>query len=295
MNWDDLRFLLAVARHGSHSAAARALGVAQPTVGRRVEALQRALAARLFERVAGELIPTTVGRAVLEQAEAIEQRMLATERIARANTSELAGHVRITASDWLVSRVLPGVVPRLAEQAPAVRLDLEVQSRLADLTRNEADLALRPSRFEANSVWQRAVGFAEFAMYASADYLSRRGKPTLANQCDGHDLIVMDDDAGAIADVKWLRRIAAKARVRARVNGRDPMAQLALADVGLACLPTLVGDASRGLLRVTTLTGAPGRTLWLGVHHDRRDLRRVKSVAELVRQVVSASLPRASP
>lgn len=293
MDWDDLRFFLAVARLGSHSAAARGLGVAQPTVGRRLASLERALATRLFERTGGQLVPTAVGRAVIAEAEQVEARVLATVQIARAGASELAGHVRVTASDWLVTRVLPAAVPELAARAPALRIDLELQPRLVSLGRNEADLALRPARFDADGVWQRAVGFAEFAVYASASYLARRGEPTLASQCEGHDLVLMDDDAGSIADVVWLRRVAARARVRARVNGREPMARLAAGDVGLACLPTLVGDACRGLVRVATMPGAPGRTLWLGVHRERRDLVRVRSVAEVIHRVVAASLPRA--
>lgn len=294
MDWDDLRFLLAVARHGSQSAAARALGVTQPTVGRRMGSLQRDVGARLFERAAGVLHPTAVCRAMVEEARRVEERVLRAERIVRSGAAELAGHVRITASDWLVTRVLPAVISAAAASAPGLRVDLEAAPRLASLVRNEADLAIRPARFEDNSVWQRAVGFAEFAVYASAPYLEDRGLPSLAAGCEGHDVILMDDDAGAVADVAWLRRTAARARIRARVNGREPMAALAAAHAGLACLPTLVGDGTPGLVRIAALQGAPGRTLWLGAHRDRRDLVRVRSVAELVRRAVGAALP-ASP
>lgn len=136
------------------------------------------------------------------------------------------------------------------------------------------------------------MGFAEFAVYGSRAYLAQRGAPSLAALCQGHELILMDDDASSVADVKWLARVAARARVRARVNGREAMAELALAGAGLACLPTLVGEAHRGLERVVTMPGAPGRTLWLGVHRDRKDLRRVRSVADVVAKVVAAALPR---
>jgi DNA-binding transcriptional LysR family regulator len=293
MDWDDLRYLLAVARHGSHSAAARALGVAQPTVGRRLAALQRVLGVRLLERAGGALRATAAGRAVLAEAEVVEERVLAAERCARAGASELAGEVKITASDWLVTRVLPAVVPEVAALAPALRVDLETRAGLASLVRNEADLALRPARFDAAGVWQRAVGHAAFAVYATPRYLARHGPPDLVDGCAGHELILMDDAAGPIADVVWLRRVAGRARVRARVNGREAMAQLALAGAGLACLPALVGDALPGLAPVRTLCAAPGRTLWLGVHRDRRDLRRVRSVADVVARVVAARLPRA--
>lgn len=122
--------------------------------------------------------------------------------------------------------------------------------------------------------------------------LAERGQPSPGEQCAGHDLILMDDHAGPIADVKWLQRVAARAHVRARVNGREPMARLAAEGMGLACLPVLVGNASPELVRVDTMAGAPGRTLWLGAHRDRRRLQRVELVAAAVRRVVGEALPR---
>ncbi len=292
MNWDDLRFVLAVARHGSHSAAARALGVTQPTVGRRLRALEQALGDPLFERSNGVLAPTPVAASVLEQVEEMEARALAAERIARRGRGGCAGEVHVSASDWLASRVLPGALATIAARAPEVQIALAADPRVVSLPRNEADIALRPRRFEYNGVWQRAVGSVPFAVYGSRAYLARRDPPSAATQCDGHELILMDDSAGPIADVEWLGRVAARARVRARVNGRDAMASLALSGLGLACLPTLVGDATRGLTRVASLDGAPGRTLWLGMHRDRRALARVRLAASVIRDAVAKSLPR---
>lgn len=293
MDWDDLRFLLAVARHGSHAAAARALGVAQPTVGRRLEALQHALGVRLLERRAGHTAPTAAGAALLARAERVEEQVLSAERAARAVAleSELAGCVRITAPDWIVGRALPGAVEAVAAQAPALRLDLRAEPQHVALAGNGADLALRPGRFAGRGEWQRAVGHAAFALYASASYLERRGLPRAADRGRGHALVLMDDSTGPIADVRWLQAAAARARVLARVNGREAMARLALAGVGIACLPVVVGDASPGLRRVESLGEAPARTLWLGVHRDQRRLRRVQLVSEAIRRAVRGLLP----
>lgn len=292
MSWDDLRIALAVARHGSHSAAARSLGLTQPTVGRRLRAFEKVLGAPLFERSTHGVRTTRLGLSVVTQAERIEERVFAMERAMNAGSSGLAGQVRVTASDWLVARVLPRTLPTIAARAPDLRVDLASESQLVNLARNESDLALRPRRFESNGIYQRAVGYVAFAVYASREYLSRHGEPTLANRALGHALALMDDDAGPIEDVEWLRRVASRARVVARTNGREPLAALARLGAGFACLPSFVGDATPGLVRISALGEAPGRTLWLGVHRDRRELPRVAVVATAIREQVGAVLQR---
>ncbi len=167
MKWDDLQLALAVARHGSHSAAARALGVTQPTVGRRLAAMERALGAPLFERLPDGLRLTRLGKSAVMNAEQIEARVLATERLARASNDDLSGVVRVTASDWLATRVLPAAIAELTRRAPGLQLHVVASARLWRLTRNEADLALRPARFDANGIYQRVVGDVAFGLYAS--------------------------------------------------------------------------------------------------------------------------------
>lgn len=290
MNWDDLRIVLAVARHGSHSAAARALGLAQPTIGRRMRGLEESLGAPLFERSALGLKATALGRSLLAEIAPIEERVLAAERIVDSGASRLEGEVRVTASDWLAVRVLPAALADVAARTPELRVDLVAGPGLASLTRNETDIALRPRRFEANGVYQRAIGRVDFALYTSRTYLAKHGEPTRTNGGAGHSFVSMDDDEGAIADVDWLRRTMPRARIAMRANGREPLAALAARGVGVACLPSLVGDAVSGLVKVTSVEGVPARTLWLGVHRDRRALPRVAAVVEAVREHVAATL-----
>ena len=292
MSWDDLRIALAVARHGSHSAAARSLGLTQPTVGRRLRAFEKILGAPLFERSTHGVRTTPLGLTVITQAERIEERVFAMERVASTGSSGLAGQVRVTASDWLVARVLPRALLAIAARAPDLRIDLASESQLVSLTRNESDLALRPRRFESNGIYQRAVGYVAFAVYASREYLSRHGEPALESRALGHALALMDDDAGPIVDVEWLRRVASRARIVARTNGREPLAALARGGAAFVCLPSLVGDATPGLVRLSSLGEAPGRTLWLGVHRDRRELPRVALVAAAIRDQTEAALQR---
>ncbi|MRG93068.1 LysR family transcriptional regulator [Polyangium spumosum] len=277
LDWDDLRFFLAVARHKSLTSAARALGVAQPTVGRRIDAFEQRLGAKLFRRTPSGFALSAVGEGMLAHAERMELDALAAERAAAGRDAGLAGHLRVTASEWLAVRVLgPLLVPFLARH-PAISVDLVADARWLSLPRREADIALRPAAFEHQDVFQRKVARIGFGLYASEVYLAERGVPDFEKQCEGHALVTMDDEP-PIADVAWLRSVAARAHVAARTNGREAQAAMAAAGVGLVCLPRVLGDATAGLYLLAPPSPPPERTLWLGVHRDTRAVPRVKAL-----------------
>ncbi|CAN91080.1 transcriptional regulator, LysR family [Sorangium cellulosum So ce56] len=299
LDWDDLRYFLAVARHGNLSAAARVLKVTQPTVGRRVAAFERRLGARLFQRSPSGFALSAAGESVLGHAERMEQDALAAERAAAGRDAGLRGHLRITASEWLATRVLgPLLVPFLARH-PAISVDLIADARWLSLPRREADIALRAAAFEHHEVFQREVARIGFGLYASEAYLADHGPPDWGRQCEGHTLVTMNDEPPAIADLSWVRAVAAKARVAARTNGREPQATMGAAGVGLVCLPRYLGDATAGLRLLSPPSPPPGRKLWLGVHRDTRGVPRVKAlvafVADALGPLRSALDPGARP
>lgn len=275
LDWDDLRFFLAVARHGSMSAAARVLEVAQPTVGRRIAGLERKLGARLFS---GRALSLT-GRRMVQHAERMEIDALAAERVSAGRDVGVRGQVSVTGSEWLVQRVLAVVVAPLLAEHPGLEVDLLADTRPLNLARSEADIAVRPARFEQQQVIQREVAVLAFGLYASHAYLAERGMPDFTAGCAGHALIAMSQSLGTIVDVDFLPKVASEARVAARANGREPMAMLASAGVGLAVLPRFLGDATPGLRLLPTPVPGPRRSLFLGVHRDVRAVPRVKAVA----------------
>lgn len=275
-NWDDLRFFLAVARCGTMSAAARALRVAQPTVGRRVAAFEQRLGGRLLSRAPTGLTLTPLGQQLRAHAERMERDALAAEAIATGKDEGLQGKVRVTASEWLVRSVLgPALVPFL-ESHPGLVLELVADVRHLNLARREADIALRPSRFRQQEVFQREIAVVEFGLYASDAYLARAGAPDFRRGSPGASLIAMTEDLGTIVDVEWLPTLTGKSRIAARVNGREPMATMAAAGLGMACLPRVLGDATSGLRLLRTPGALPRRKLWLGVHRSARAIPRVR-------------------
>ncbi len=282
--WDDIRFFLAVAREGSLTAAALVLGVTQPTAGRRISALEKRLGAKLFTSTPTGQVLSPTGKQLVSYAERMDDSALAVERLASGRDTGIRGSVRITASEWLVDRVLAPMVAPLLDRHPELTLDLVADARHFSLVRREADVALRVSRFEHQDIVERAVGVVQFGLYASDAYLARHGLPDFARQCEGHCLITMSEGLTKIPELDWLPRVAAKARVVARANGRLPMATLAARDIGMAFLPRFLGDATSGLRHLISPEPTPERRLWLAAHRDTRTVPRVKvTLATLTR------------
>ena len=281
LDWDDLRFFLAVARHRTMSEAARTLRVAQPTVGRRIAAFERKLRAGLFVRSGSGWALSPTGRGMFANAEAMEAQALAAENRASGRDAGLDGEVRITASEWLIATVLgPCLTPFLARHS-ALSIDLVAEARKLNLFRREADIALRPSKFQQLEIYQRAIAAIQFGLYASDHYLARMGLPDFAAKGQGHLLVAAGAGMGTtLVDGEWLPPLLGRARVAARTNGRLGMAALAAAGIGIACLPRSLGDATPGLRLLPTPKPAPRRQLWMGLHRSARAVPRMRSTAD---------------
>lgn len=277
LDWDDLRYFLAVSREGSLSAAAVALGVTQPTVGRRIAALQRRLGAKLFTPTRTGQALSESGRRLLPHAEQMEIEGIAAERATSGTDAGMRGRVRITASEWVIGAVLGPMLRPFVSLHAELELELVADVRHLSLTRRDADVAIRPSRFEQREVVQREVATVAFGLYASDSYLAERGTPDFERQCAGHRLIAMSETLTKIPDVDWLPRFTANARVVVRTNGREPMARMAAAGIGLVCLPRFLGDAAPNLRLLATPIPPPQRKLWLGCHRDVRAVPRVRA------------------
>lgn len=289
MDWDDLRYFLMVARHRTLSAAAHEIGVTQPTVGRRISALELRLGAKLFDRRSDGFVLSESGARLLDHAARMEQDAIGAERRVLGRDEGVRGTVRVTASEWVVTSVLMPLVGALASRHAELTVELMADTRHLNLARREADIALRPRRFEHDAVVQRATAKLGFGVYASRAYLATHGAPTPGDG-EGHTLIAMTDDVGDVART-WLETALPRARVIARTNGRDAMTTFAASGAGLACLAHVVGDGSPALEHIA-MPGAPSPTLWLGVHRDARAIPRVRAVASFFAERLRKLKPR---
>ena len=218
MDWSDLRFVLAVQRAGTLTAAARSLGLNQSTVTRRLMALHRSLGARVLERRGASYVLTPLGERLWPMLAEMEERALALERAAQDLDARPAGVVRITTVDALAVRLLAPSLPRFRQQLPDVTLEIDSSTRTLDLGRREADLALRLGRPRQESLVARKVGRLGLTLYAAGSYLQRHGVPPLGANFEGHEFIDDDQEQSWAIEVKWARGLVAGARVAARMQ-----------------------------------------------------------------------------
>jgi DNA-binding transcriptional LysR family regulator len=290
MNWNDLRYPLAVAQGGTLAAAARRLRVDETTVARRLAAAEAALGARLFDRIDGALRPTAAGEAAVAHAERIEREVHAlTSRVGGADTA-VAGSVRLTAVPILVNRLLVPALPDLTAAHPLLRLELIAEPRNLSLTKREADIALRLARPQGGgTVVARRIGRLDYSVYGPSlqEGLRPKGGPRDADS-DALPWITYEEGLAELPQAKW---IAAATR-----GGPAPPALLAAdaetilaavrAGLGKSLLPCAVAEREPGLRRLGGPAPVLSRELWLLVHADLRRLARIDAVIAWVERVV---------
>lgn len=283
LEWDDLRFVLAVARHGSLTAAARALGVTQPTMGRRLENLEARLGTPLFDRSPAGVSLNALGTSLLELAEQMEQSALAADRRIASRDTGLEGTVRVTALEYIGHHLLAPMLAGFCGLHPGITVELLTDDRLFSLTKREADIAIRLTPFEQEGLVQRKLGPSPRGLYAGVAYLALRGEPDFGAGCPGHALVMLPEGAATRAQVQWLRdQIAPQATVALVSNSVDVQAAAVVAGAGMAVLPCGLADATAGLCRLKPPEPPPQRELWIGFHEDLRHTARVRTLATYI-------------
>ena len=277
MEWSDLRIFLAIAREGTLGAAARKLGQTQPTMGRRLRALESAVGQTLFQRTPAGFVLTDEGDSVLAHAERIEEEALALERQLAGQGAELQGMLRLSSSDWFGIHVLAPVLAEFGRAHPRVCVELLTDARFYSLARREADIVLRISRFDETDVIARRLLRVSYGLYGAKG--TKRPRP---GDGTGMRVITMDVAFAEMPDALWLKRILPKAEVAFRSNNRDVQARLCAAGAGLAVLPRPLGDAMPGLVHLDIGEAPPGRDTFLGYHRDLRRLPRLRALIDLL-------------
>lgn len=281
LDWDDLKTFLAIARHGTLSAAARSLKASQTTMGRRLESLQSRAGVTLLDRTPTGFQLTATGAAILDQAARMEEAALAVERTITGGDCRLEGLVRVTAVDAFAAQVLtPGFAPLRASH-PGIVIELITDNRSLSLARREADIAVRLGRFEALETVVRRVGEMAFAVYASPDYLDRYGTPDWAGGATGHRIVRVQDDLLDTPDARWFAELTAAAEPALLSNSREVHLGAVAAGLGLACLPRYLADVHPSLVRIAADT-PPTREIWMGVHRDTRHAPRIVAVQDAI-------------
>ena len=283
LDWNDLKFLLAVHRKGSLAAAAKSTGVTKATVSRRLAALEQAAGARLFDRKPTGVVLTAAGRELTIAAEQMGRALDDVEaRVDSASDARPKGTVRLTAPPWIAARYIIPFLPELAPRYPELHVQLVGSDHILNLAQGEADLGLRNVRPTQASLAWRKIGELGGCVYASSLYLERRGMPIGRDDLSSHDVLSYAD-LGGMPGFEWLREIRPKAAFQA--NGPEGLLSAAAAGLGLAALPCLLGDAQPSLVRVDSL-GFATCDLLLVMQERLRKTPRVRVVSDFVAELI---------
>jgi DNA-binding transcriptional LysR family regulator len=282
MNWDDLRFIAELSRAGSLAKTAAALGVDHTTVGRRVAAAERALGLRLFTRTASGYTLTREGEQLIAPLRQVEDAVSALERGVHAQRSVLEGAVRVTSPETFGIAYLASRLARFGRQYPALCIELLPAGAVLDLTRCEAELAVRFVRTRHEALVVRRIGEVGYGLYASAAYLARR---PLRGPGDlpAHPLLLPTSGV----ELTWLRELAPSTQPAFVSEVSLVLLEAARADAGVALLPRYLGDTTPGLTHVP-MPREPTEPLWLTVHRDLRQTPRVRVLFDFLVGAVKA-------
>ena len=289
-DWNDVRHFLAVARTGSTLTASRELKISQPTVARRVAALEEALGVTLFERRQAGYRLTEEGEALVADAAVMETAAHALADGARARARSLAGSVRLTCNEITATYHLAPILAEFRRSYPDIRVDIVVTEALLDLGRGEADVAIRATdRPEGPGVVARKLLEVPWVVYASRSYIQAHGKPERwADLATGHRIIGGDQLINAIPALQWFESQAAPDAVVARANTFQALIANVRAGLGLGPLAVGLFDGEADMVPCMMLPGRFSGQIWLVTHERVRRLPRVRALIDFIAAYVTA-------
>lgn len=279
--WDDLRLVLAIARSGNLAAAAEALGVNHSTTFRRLNALEEEIGAKLFERLPQGYRPTESGVRFVEAAERMETEALALDRDLTGQDTRLSGTLRVTSSETTGYRLLPPEIARFRAAHPGIVIEVSIESRVIDLSRREADVALRATRPSQGDLFGRKLTDIRWALYAAPAYLKSNPPPARMADLAHHRIVGWTENAPNKA-AHWLSKHAAEADTSYRTNSIVHQFMAAKAGIGIALLPLYLADPEKELVRLKPAIEGLFTEMWLVTHRSLKDTARVRAFMEMV-------------
>jgi DNA-binding transcriptional LysR family regulator len=284
IDWDDLRYVLAVADSGSLNRAASTLRVNRTTVLRRINAFERKHGVRLFERLPSGYTLTDAGNEILAAARGFEHAIVSLERKLAGQDLRAEGLVRVTTTDTLLASVLHAPLATFKQEHPGISMDVTTSNAFANLSKRDADVAIRPAVDPPEFLMGRRVSSVAFAVYAAA-------------MSDGHGdtpserWIGPDDTLAGTSVARWMRSVMPSVRPDIRTDSLVSMRELCAAGAGFAALPCYLGDSDARLVRVRPPIAEMATALWVLTHPDLARTARVR----LLMDHVSAALGRQRP
>lgn len=283
INWDDLRFCLAVVKEGSVTAAARSLGVNHTTVSRRISALEKDLNVILFDRSTSGWLITPVGEAALRSAEQMEEEVHNIRRSVQSESQELTGKLRVTAVDVCIQRLLLPGLKAFSEQYPEIRIELIASEETFDLSVHDADIAFRSTNEPPPNVLGTRIADFAYAVYGTPEMIAlyQRSPSAVGG-------ITWVGDGTSNPD--WMKCFP-EMQVRFRANSLNIVDELVRQGMGIALLPCGLGDMAPELQRIPVDYENPRTGFWLLSHIDLRTTARLRIFREFMLKHIAPKVP----
>lgn len=286
-DWNQVRAFLMTAETGSFSAAARASGGTQPTLGRQVAALEEELGVVLFERIARGLRVTPTGLALVEHARAMAEAALRLSRAAAGQAISLDGPVCISAGEVIASTVLPPIIAGIRAAHPGIQIEVIATNQVSDLGQREADIALRSFRPSQGDLIAKKVRESKAYLYATPAYLESIGNPTTLDELSHGEFIAFDRSEAFIHGLRRLGLSLGPENFPWMSSNQQVQWALVTQGSGIGVMTCAVGDAETRVVRVLPeLLVFPFET-WITSHREVRTSQRVRVVFDLLAKALS--------
>ena len=288
-DWNDLRHFLAVARQGSTIQAAKALGMNQSTVQRRIAALERQLGQRLFERRPEGYRLTRLGEELRPIAERVETDITDFTRHSAASDVELVGTVRVTCPETAGYRIMKSpILEAFHARYPRLRVEMVMVDRVLDLAKGEADIAFRTSDPKDEALVARKVSEVPWAVFASRAYIERRGAPETVDAIGSHDVVQFDGPIAEHPGARWLKKVAPHARIAARCTSTPALVLAVKSGAGISPLPVVAVEGEPEVVRLFDSIPELRLPFFLLIHRDMQRTPRVRAFCDFVAGEVKA-------
>jgi DNA-binding transcriptional LysR family regulator len=280
-DWNDLRYFLAIARQGSTVNAAKALGVNQSTVQRRLRALETAMSCSLAERRAEGYRLTPLGKQLLKDAEQVEATIDTLQRRISAFDLAATAHVKVTSHVTVGQRIIKsGFLDQFHLRHPGIKLELIMEQRALDLSKGEADIAIRGGGADKGSLVGKKIADVPWGIFGSTAFVDRYGRPTIPADLDSFRIIELSGDIKALPAARWMKLHAPNAQIAASCTNIPSVHLAVKSGAGLAPLPAVYAAGDRDLIMVLGSIPELDYPLFLLTHKDLRKLPRVSTVFE---------------